>query len=619
MPNEFDFSGWATRNDIRCADGRTIKKNAFKDCDGKTVPLVWSHRHDSNEYVIGHALLENRDEGVYTYGTFNGTELGKKAREQVRNGDITSLSIFANHLTQDEGKNVLHGMIREVSLVLAGANPGAYIDYCMAHEDGSNEGLSATIFNPIENLELAHACGEDDSDSKKKLEHAKEGTEMPTEDKKDITVEDVINSMNEDQQVVVQALAEKINELQTKLDEQTAKHSDDANQNEDPGTDPENNTAAHADNEEDNTMAHNIFEGTTTENKEDVLTHEEEMAIFADARKSNIGNLRDACLAHSITNIGYLYPDYKNVDREPKFITRKMEWVDVIMKGVHHTPFSRIRSVFANLTADEARAKGYLTKGTQKIEEVISLLRRTTDPTTIYKLQKFDRDDVLDITDFDVVAWIKTEMRFMLDEEIARAILIGDGRSAVANDKIDESKVRPIWTDDDLFVVHSKIVWDANDTDTVKTKKFIHACVRARKNYKGSGNPILFTTEDQLTDCLLMEDTNGRVIYDTIEKLATALRVSKIVTVPVMENKTRLGAVGGAEAGLSFDLFGIIVNPSDYNVGADKGGSVNMFDDFNIDYNKYEYLIETRCSGALTMPYSAIVVERQYETPSAIG
>lgn len=600
-PANYDFSGWATRFDIRCSDGRTIQKDAFNECDGITVPLVWSHRHDSPEYVLGHALLECRPEGVYTYGVFNQNELSQNAKAQVSNGDITSLSIFANHLKQDDKMNVSHGSIKEVSLVLAGANPGAYIDYSVAHDDEGD--LSGIIYNPIEQLDIvAHADTNTNNVEEDNNSMNDETLQHEEETEEDVDIQAVVDSMTEDQKTVMLGLI---------------------------GQAIEDTKAAYENNSKgDDDMKHNAFQNETNE---ETLSHAEISAIFADAQKSSIGNLKDACLAHGITDTGkptsqggtditnWLFPDFKKLDNEPPFITRETTWVGTLMNGVKHTPFSRIKSLFADLREEDARAKGYLTKGTQKVEEIIKLLKRTTEPTTVYKLQKFDRDDILDITDFDVVMWIKKEMRFMLDEEIARAILIGDGRSALAGDKIDETKIRPIWTDADLFTIKAQYVEEDTDTDTVKVKKFIHACVRARKDYKGSGNPVLFTTEDVLTDCLLMEDTNGRVIYETPEKLATALRVSKIVTVEVMENKTRVGAVGGSEAGYTFGLKGIIVNPTDYNVGADKGGAVAMFDDFNIDYNKQSYLIETRCSGALVKPYSAIAVETKYPTPEAVG
>lgn len=598
-PNNYDFSGWATRFDIKCTDGRTIRKGAFAGCDGKTVPLVWSHQHDSPEYVLGHTQLECRPEGVYAYGSFNNNELAQQAKEQVRNGDITSLSIFANRLQEDNLLNVAHGEIKEVSLVLAGANPGAYIDYAVAHSD--EEGLCGTIYNPIEDLDVI-----EHSDSEKNNKEEETMTDERLQNEEDQDVESIIDSMTEAQKTVMLGL------IGQAIEDTKAEYEN--NQND----------------QEDYDMKHNAFQNDT---QEEVLSHAEIQAIFDDAKKSSIGNLKDAVLAHAITSDGHpigggtgstditnwLFPDYKNLEKEPPFISRDMGWVSVLMNGVKHTPFARIKTMFGDIREDDARAKGYLTKGTQKIEEVITLLKRTTEPITVYKLQKFDRDDIVDITDFDVVMWIKKEMRKLLDEEIARAILIGDGRSSVASDKIDETKIRPVWTDAALFTVRGQYTEDSTDTDTVKVKKFIHACIRARKDYKGSGNPILFTTEDVLTDCLLMEDTNGRVIYETPEKLATALRVSKIVTVEVMENKTRTGAAGGAEAGYTFGLKGIIMNPVDYNVGADKGGAVSMFDDFNIDYNKYEYLIETRCSGALVKPYSAIAIETKYPTPQAVG
>ena len=577
---KYDFSGWATRTDLKCSDGRTIKKDAFKDNDGQTVPLVWNHQHNDPLNVLGHALLENRENGVYAYCSFNDTELGREAKKMVEHGDITALSIYANKLKQ-QGGNVLHGAIREVSLVLAGANPGAYIDSVMCHgEDTDDE--EAVIFTG-ENLEMYHA------EETKKPEAAKEeGKPMAEEAKKpeesgnDKTVQEVFDSLTEEQKTVVYAIIGQALE--------------------DAGVKDESNKES----EGDENMKHNVFEGESKDNtlihkdNGEALTHADVEAIFSDAKR--YGSLKDSVLAHGISNIEYLFPEARTVGDVPTLISRDMDWVAKFMGKTHKSPFSRIKSIFANITEDEARAKGYI-KGNLKKEEVFSLLKRSTDPTTVYKKQKLDRDDVVDITDFDVVNYVKAEMRTMLDEEIARASLVGDGRLASSDDKIDEAKIRPIWTDADLFSIKTEVAFEANATADQKAKAFIRAAVKSRKNYKGSGNPILFTTEDVLTDCLLIEDTNGRVIYDTVEKLKTALRVSDIVTVPVMEGLSR---VSGAN---TMNLMGIIVNPVDYNHGADKGGAVNMFDDFDIDYNQQKYLIETRCSGALTKPYSAIVLE----------
>lgn len=573
---QYDFSGWATRANLKCSDGRTIMKDAFKDNDGKTVPLVWNHQHNDPLNVLGHALLENRDSGVYAYCTFNDTESGQEAKKLVAHGDVTALSIYANKLKQ-QGGNVLHGAIREVSLVLAGANPGAYIDSVIAHgEESEEEGIIYTG----ENIELSHA------DENKNAEQAKgeketmaEETKAPEAAGKDKTVQEVFDTLNEEQKTVVYAI------IGQALEEAGVE------ENESEG-------------EED--MKHNVFENDNNDNtlihkdNGEALTHSDMEAIFNDAKR--YGSLKDSALAHGITNIDYLFPEAQTVGEVPGLISRDMDWVAKLMGKVHHSPFSRIKSIFANLTEDEARAKGYI-KGNLKKEEVFSLLKRSTTPTTIYKKQKLDRDDVVDITDFDVVAFLKAEMRKMLDEEIARAVLVGDGRLASSDDKINEQNIRPIWTDADLYTIKYKVTFEANATADQKAKAFIRAAVKSRKEYKGSGNPILFTTEDMLTDCLLLEDTQGRVIYETADKLKTALRVSDIVTVPVMENLSR---VSGSD---TLNLMGLIVNPADYNVGADKGGAVNMFDDFDIDYNQQKYLIETRCSGALTKPYSAIALE----------
>jgi HK97 family phage prohead protease len=566
--SKFDFSGWATRNNLKCSDGRTIMKDAFKHNNGQTVPLVWNHQHNDPLNVLGHALLENRDEGVYAYCKFNETESGKNAKLLVEHGDVSALSIYANQLKQ-QGSNVLHGAIRELSLVLAGANPGAFIDSVIRHGDVSDE--EAIIYTG-ENISLYHA----EEQQKDKSEDKKE--EPKAEKKEDEeTVADVFETLNEKQKTVVYAM---IGQALEENDEP-----EDNNNNDSKGG--------------DKVMKHNVFDKEDT-TSEDVLSHADTEAIFANVKR--YGSLRDAVLAHGIENIDYLFPDAKNVTNTPQFIQREMGWVQKVMKGVHHTPFSRIKSIFADITEEDARAKGYI-KGTLKKDEVFSLLKRTTTPTTIYKKQKLDRDDVVDIVDFDVVAWLKSEMRVMLDEEIARAALVGDGRLSSSDDKINEQNIRPIWTDADLYTIKTPVTVAANATADQKAKAFIRAAIKSRKNYKGSGEPTLYTTEDVLTDCLLMEDTTGRIIYDSVTKLATALRVKEIVTVPVMENLSRV------DEGTTYGLMGIIVNLTDYNIGADKGGAVNMFDDFDIDYNAQKYLIETRCSGALIKPYSAIALE----------
>lgn len=573
---EYDFSGWATRNDLKCSDGRIIRKDAFKHNDGQKVPLVWNHNHSDPNEILGHALLENRDEGVYAYCKFNDTESGKTAKLLVQHGDVSALSIYANKLKQ-QGSNVIHGAIREVSLVLAGANPGAFIDSIIVHGEESDE--EAIIYTG-EDIVLEHSgCGGSSSEKKKEkkeLEHAKEEIpEEPKEDKpveKEKTVADVFNELTEEQKNVVYAMIGQALE---------------------DGSDEGGNKQ----------MKHNVFD--QDENKDNVLSHDAMETIIGDAKR--YGSLKESFLAHAgdygIDSIDYLFPDAKNVTNTPQFIQRDMGWVQKVMGATHHVPFSRIKSIFADITEDEARAKGYI-KGKLKKEEVFSLLKRATTPTTIYKKQKLDRDDIVDITDFDVVAWLKTEMRMMLDEEIARAVLVGDGRLPSSDDKINEQNIRPIWKDEDLYTVKAEVGAATTDTADKKAKAFIRSVIKSRKDYKGSGNPTLFTTEDVVTDCLLLEDSTGRIIYDSVEKLATALRVKEIVTVPVLEGLSRTNTEGD-----KFDLMGIVVNLVDYNIGADKGGAINMFDDFDIDYNQQKYLIETRCSGALVKPYSAIALE----------
>ena len=560
----YDFCGWATKNDLKCSDGRVIRKDAFKECDGAIVPLVWNHQHNEAYNVLGHAELENRPEGVFAYGSFNDSESGKQAKELVKHGDITMLSIYANQLKQ-VGSDVIHGAIREVSLVLAGANRGATIESFFEHgdvgdfEDFEDEAVICTG----DDISIYHA-----EESKDPAPEKKEDKNMAEKTEKTVkTVKDVFDTMTDEQKDVVYAMiAAAINESDDK--------------------------------KEDNNMSHNVFENETEEN---TLSHDAINAIISDGKR--YGSLKESFLAHAaeygIDQIDYLFPEAKSLNNPPDFISREMGWVQKVMGAVHHTPFSRIKSIFANITEDEARAKGYI-KGNMKKEEVFTLLKRTTTPTTIYKKQKLDRDDVIDITDFNVVAWLKSEMRMMLDEEIARAILIGDGRLGSSEDKIDETHIRPVASDEDLFTIKKLVTVKTTATDDEKAKAFIRQAIKARKDYQGSGEPSLYTTEDVLTNCLLMEDTTGRVIYDTQEKLKNVLRVKDIVIVPVMEN------VNGKNGK---PLMGVIVNLADYNVGADKGGAVNMFDDFDIDYNQQKYLIETRCSGALIKPYSAITLE----------
>lgn len=595
----YDFGGWATKANLLCSDGRVIMPDAFAHNDGQRVPLVWNHQHSDPDHILGYADLENRPEGVYAHCKFNETDTGNVAKQLVQHGDIVSLSIYANGLTEKKS-HVTHGNIREVSLVLAGANPGAGIDsVTLSHgEDSDDEGIVYSDTSLDLATEVSHSDDTDTPDSE--LSHSDNNSDEKPEDGEE-TVLDVFNTLNEKQKNAVYAMIGAAYEATP------------------PAKDEEN-----TDKEGDTDMKHNVFD-TDVQKENQVLSHSDITAIISDAKRT--GSLRDAAIAHNageithaatdddgksvtygIANVDYLFPDARNITREPLFIKRDTGWVTVVMGAVKHSPFSRIKSIFADITADDARAKGYI-KGNKKVEEVFTLLKRSTTPTTIYKKQKMDRDDVADITDFDVVSWIKSEMRVMLDEEIARAILVGDGRSTASDDKINESNIRPIWKDDSLYTIKATVQLGASETETTKGKKFIKAVLKARKNYKGSGNPILLTTEDVLTDLLLIEDTNGRNIYESVDKLATALRVSKIVTSPVLENQTREGvnAVDGDTK--TRTLMGIIVNLADYTVGADKGGAVNLFEDFDIDFNQQKYLIETRCSGALTKPYSAIAVE----------
>lgn len=575
----FDFSGWATRNDIKCSDGRTIRKDAFKHCDGQTVPLVWNHNHTDADNVLGKALLENRKEGVYAYCSFNGTENGKNAKELVKHGDIVSLSIYANQLKQNGG-DVIHGAIKEVSLVLAGANPGAKIENVMAHGELDEE--SATIWNGV--TEFNYDVDVDvDSISHADAPKAEAEKEKSPEEGKEETIADIYNTLTDKQKMVVNAL------IGAALEEKA-----------------QNNNQ-----EEDEKMKHNAFE-QTNEIETNVLSHSDLVDVIADAKK--FGSLKDAYIAkcnekevdlqHSINNLDVLFPEAKAINNTPVTINDDTSWVAKVMGGVHHTPFSRVKMMAFDITGEEARARGYI-KGNKKEEEVIGALRRETSPQTVYKLQKLDRDDIIDVTDFDVVAYIKNEMRGKLDEEIARAVLIGDGRSSASKDKINPLHIRPILGDDSTYVVSKQLKRDASEDEYAFAKQFIKAVIKSRKEYKGKGNPTLFCTEDLLTDMLLIEDRNQRVIYDTMDKLKTALRVVDIVTVPCFDNQTR--KVGEQ----NLKLMAILVNLSDYDIGADKGGAVSMFDDFDINFNKYEYLIETRCSGAMVQPYGAITFEEQ--------
>lgn len=628
MGKTYDFAGWATRNDLRCADGRIIRKDAFKDNDGKTVPLVWNHNHSEVTNVIGHALLENRGEGVYAYCSLNDTPTGKHAKEIIRHGDVEALSIWANNLKQ-HGSDVFHGVIRELSLVLAGANPGAFIeDVEFAHSE--EEGGAAILYNDCELTELYHSNEEDDPEDPKEPEEEenqepKEPEQEPEnedddpEDKEDESKEEG-NKEGEGEEgneelshsAVPDDIGEKFKKVMKKLDKEDqqvvamtlgmalTEPNEGGEEMKHNAFDKDSNTA---------TMVHSINFADLLEDakkegslKAAVLVHAAEFEESADEYIAHAypHNEDGTEQTYGVANIHWLFPEARMTSPTPEWIKRDTDWVAGVINGVHHTPFSRIKSMYADVTEEEARAKGY-TKGKKKIEEVFTLLKRTTTPQTIYKKQKLDRDDIIDITDFDVVAWIKVEMRFMLEEEIARAILVGDGRSTASDDHISHEHVRPIWLDDSLYTIKHLV---ADPTP----ENVIDEAVLARINYKGSGQPVLYTTEEWITKMLLLKDTTKHRLYKTMEELATAMRVSKIVPVPVMEGLTR--TVGEGESAKVYSLIGLIVNLKDYTVGADKGGAVSLFDDFDIDYNQQKYLIETRISGAMTKPKAAIALEQ---------
>lgn len=558
---KYDFGGWATKYNITCSDGRTILKGAFKHCDDQQVPLVWNHNYDGPESVIGKAILKHNEDGVYAYCEFNDNETAQTAKNLVVHGDITALSIFANKLQQKAGR-VLHGNIKEVSLVLAGANPGASIQEVLVH--GDIDETAATIYNDSEELELSHSDQNEE--------------EIQTND--NLTVADIYNSMTDDQKKVVAIIAEQL--LENGQEEKEEKEEK---------------------NEEDNDMKHNVFEQSKENNEGDVLKHSEYIAeSIKDAKK--YGSLKESFLAHAegygITNIGELFPTEQLVSNEPQFIDRDQTWVGKFFNATKKSPFSRLKAIYADITADEARAKGYIT-GKLKKEEVFSLLKRTTAPTTVYKKQKLDRDDIIDITDFDVVTWMKNEMRGKLNEELARAMLIGDGRTSLDDDKIKEANIRPIYNDSDLYTIKAAI---GTPGPQGKAHAFIKAIIKAMADYEGTGVPTLYVEPTMLADMLLIEDNNGRFIYENESVLAKTLRVKEIVPVPVMK-----GLVRDAGDAKTHKVLGIVVNPADYTVGADKGGAVAMFDDFDIDYNQQKYLIETRCSGSLLTPKTAITVE----------
>lgn len=639
---DYDFGGWATRNNIECSDGRIIMKDAFKQNDGQKVPLVWNHQHDDPNEVLGHALLENREEGVYAYCKFNDTDSGRQAKALVVNGDVDKLSIYANKL-KSQMNNVVHGCIREVSLVLAGANPGAFIDSVITHSDESGDEEEAVIYTD-EDLEIITDKNEISEESKaqeenpenNKNESEKSESENSEKDSssnneessqeesesddevehsdKSMDVEDVFADLKDDDKNVIYSLIGEVektgkvnanNEKFVKVfegltDEQqemvyalVGKASDEY----------DNKNKDNKEGEKE-IMKHNVFE---KDEKNDTLVHSEIVAdALADAKK--YGSMRESFLEHAaannIQNIDYLFPEAKELNTPPVVIKDNEEWVNVIMNSVRRSPFSRVKTSFAKMDETTARAKGYI-KGKMKADIALSLLKRVTTPTTVYIKNTMDRDDVIDITDFDVVAWLKEEMRSQLNKELALAMLLGDGRNVSDDNKINEQNIRPIVSDDNLYTIkyefksgrdYKNTGNSASDNDSLY-KGIIRGAIKSRKEYKGSGKPTFFTTEDILTDLLLIEDQNGRVIYDSIEKLATAMRVSKIVTVPEMESRT--------------DIYGIIVNFNDYTAGADKGGHVGMFDDFDIDYNQMKYLMETRMSGALTVPYSAIVLKKE--------
>ena len=633
----YDFCGYATKNDLLCADGRTIRRDAFKGCDGLTVPLIWNHRHDDPEMVIGHALLENRPDGVFMYGKLNDSEKGRACKKILENEDIKGLSIWANQLKQKAG-DVLHGVIREVSLVLAGANPGAIIDFSLSHADDGSDGEVYAYLIGDEYTELKHGDiefephtkeeekGQEDEAMNEELYHADDKEEETSKSpRKERTIEEIFNTLTDEQKEAVYAIYAAMSADDSK---RATKAQDDDEDKEDDDEDEDGGKG---------TMKHNAFENEEPNN---VLTQADFDDIMRDAKR--LGSFREAMhaamedggvLAHSISGpdsygisrgvapesgkrygmyeAGMLFPDYKAISETPDFIKRDTSWVADVMASVKHLPFARIKSLHADITAEEARALGYI-KGNLKKDEFFTLIKRTTDPKTIYKRQTMDRDDLIDITGFDVVAWIRAEMKEMLNEEIARAILIGDGRNSSSPDKIPEANIRPIATDSELYSVKVPVTVATGST---VAESLIEAAIRARKNYKGTGNPVLYTTEDMLTDMLLIKDGIGHYMYPTADALATALRVRKIVTVPVMENATVpiTTTSGSSSTTTNQILYGVIVNLNDYSVGTDRGGQITAFDDFDIDYNQEKYLIETRLSGALTKPYSALVLHAPVE------
>lgn len=615
MNKDYDFGGWATKNNIKCSDGRTILKDAFKQNDGQKVPLVWNHQHNDPSEVLGHALLENREEGVYAYCKFNNTESGQTAKSLVTNGDVDKLSIYANKL-KTHMNNVMHGCIREVSLVLAGANPGAFIDTVISHGEDAEAEEEGIIYTDEHIETIEHS--DDESDKKGETDMEDENKKVD-EEKKDEnnekTIQEVFETLNEEQKNAVYAIVgqalEHSNDSEDESEDDSKDESEDDSENKD--NDSEDNSENNNDEGEED-MKHNVFDND--KNNDEVLQHSEILAsAIQDAKK--YGSLKESVIEHAainnITDIGKLFPDATALNKEPIMIEKDQTWVGKIINTIKHTPFSRVKVTMGKMTEPQARAKGYI-KGNKKTNIQMAALNRIVTPTTVYIKNEIDRDDVIDITDFDVVAWQKREMRKELDKELALAALLGDGRDISDNDKINEQNIIPIIKDVDTFAIKYTITEgvdykqannSASNNDSF-TKGIIRAAIRSRKEYKGSGSPTFFTTEDYLTDMLLIEDQNGRRIYESLDQLALALRVKEIVTIPEMEQEAYK------------DIVGVIVNMADYTMGADKGGSVNMFDDFDIDYNQMKYLMETRCSGALTVPYSAIVLKKTVASSSDV-
>lgn len=616
MNKDYDFGGWATKNNIKCSDGRTILKDAFKQNDGQKVPLVWNHQHNDPSEVLGHALLENREEGVYAYCKFNNTESGQTAKSLVTNGDVDKLSIYANKL-KTHMNNVMHGCIREVSLVLAGANPGAFIDTVISHGEDAEAEEEGIIYTDEHIETIEHS---DDESNKKGETDMEDENKKVDEEKKDEnnekTIQEVFETLNEEQKNAVYAIVgqalEHSNDSEDESEDDSKDESEDDSENKD--NDSEDNSENNNDEGEED-MKHNVFDND--KNNDEVLQHSEILAsAIQDAKK--YGSLKESVIEHAainnITDIGKLFPDATALNKEPIMIEKDQTWVGKIMNAIKHTPFSRVKVTMGKMTEPQARAKGYI-KGNKKTDIQMAALNRIVTPTTVYIKNEIDRDDIIDITDFDVVAWQKREMRKELDKELALAALLGDGRNISDNDKINEQNIIPIIKDVDTFTIKYTITEgvdykqannSASNNDSF-TKGIIRAAIRSRKEYKGSGSPTFFTTEDYLTDMLLIEDQNGRRIYESLDQLALALRVKEIVTIPEMEQEAYK------------DIVGVIVNMADYTMGADKGGSVNMFDDFDIDYNQMKYLMETRCSGALTVPYSAIVLKKTGASSSSLN